>query len=205
MAFSSPFTAVTGAVFTAAQWNTYGRDNLNAIWVGSAAGDIDYYSSASAKTRIAKPSVDSVLKNTSLGAPAWLAMTALPGRIHTIGDVSDASTRTTNSTTLTDVVGVTLNLTLTETCTIVALAFGQSFTNAGLYYPTFAINIDGTDDPNAKFTSRDAAVRPTFFTFYMRTGILAGTRNVKLRFKIQNASDDAFCTGGRLLALAIKE
>lgn len=29
MAWSAPFTAVTGNVFTAAQWNQYGRDNLN--------------------------------------------------------------------------------------------------------------------------------------------------------------------------------
>ena len=28
MAWSSPFTAVTGNVFTAAQWNQYARDNL---------------------------------------------------------------------------------------------------------------------------------------------------------------------------------
>ena len=28
MAWSSPFTAVTGNVFTASQWNQYGRDNL---------------------------------------------------------------------------------------------------------------------------------------------------------------------------------
>ena len=105
MSFSSPFTAVTGATFTAAQWNTSGRDNLNAIWVGTTAGDMEYYTSASAKSRLAltvggvlyggasaptwlaKPaSADSVLKNTSAGTPSWKPISEfMPGT--TAGDM----------------------------------------------------------------------------------------------------------------------
>lgn len=70
MAFTSPMTAVTGATFTAAQFNTNVRDNLNAIWVGTTAGDMDYYSGASAKTRVAIGSAYTFWKSNG-SAPAW--------------------------------------------------------------------------------------------------------------------------------------
>lgn len=71
MAFTSPMTAVTGATFTAAQFNTHVRDNLNAIWVGTTAGDIDYYSSATVKARLAAPASLSLLQHNGT-APSWL-------------------------------------------------------------------------------------------------------------------------------------
>lgn len=71
MAFTSGFTAVTGAVLTAAQWNTNVRDNMTAIWVGTTAGDIDYYTSATAKARLAFVSGGVLYGGAS--APAWLA------------------------------------------------------------------------------------------------------------------------------------
>jgi hypothetical protein len=77
MAFTSVPTVATGDVWSAANHNQYIKDNFAALWVGSAAGDIDYYSSATAKTRLAKPSVDSVLKNTSAGVPSWKAVLEL--------------------------------------------------------------------------------------------------------------------------------
>jgi len=53
MAFDNTFTAVVGATYTAAQYNTYTKGNFTAIWVGTTAGDIDYYTGASAKARLA--------------------------------------------------------------------------------------------------------------------------------------------------------
>lgn len=73
MAFTSPMTAVTGVTFTAAQFNTNVRDNLNAIWVGTTAGDVEYYSSATAKARVALGANGSIMYVTS-SAPAWLAV-----------------------------------------------------------------------------------------------------------------------------------
>ena len=72
MAYTSPITAVTGATFTAAQFNTSVRDNINALWVGTAAGDIDYYSSATAKTKIAKGTTKQILTmNAGATVPEW--------------------------------------------------------------------------------------------------------------------------------------
>lgn len=53
MAFNNSFTAVVGATYTASQYNTYVRDNFTAIWVGTTAGDTEYYTSSSAKARVA--------------------------------------------------------------------------------------------------------------------------------------------------------
>lgn len=77
MAFTTVPTVATGDLWSAAQHNTYIKDNFSALFVGSAAGDVDYYNSASTKTRLAKPTVDSLLKNTSAGTPSWKAITDL--------------------------------------------------------------------------------------------------------------------------------
>ena len=72
MSFNNGFTAVTGATYTAAQYNTYVRDNFTAIWVGTTAGDLDYYSSSTAKTRLAIGASGYYLTSTGT-APAWSA------------------------------------------------------------------------------------------------------------------------------------
>lgn len=53
MAFDNSFTAVTGATYQASDYNTYTKGNFTAIWVGTTAGDMNYYTSATAKSRLA--------------------------------------------------------------------------------------------------------------------------------------------------------
>lgn len=72
MSFNNAFTAVTGATYTAAQYNTHTRDNFTAVWVGTTAGDMDYYSSATAKQRLAIGTNGYHLESTG-SAPAWVA------------------------------------------------------------------------------------------------------------------------------------
>jgi hypothetical protein len=55
MAYTSGFTAVTGATYTAAQYNTNTRDNFTAIWVYTTAGDIAYATGATTLARLANP------------------------------------------------------------------------------------------------------------------------------------------------------
>jgi len=73
MAFNNTFTAVVGATYTASQYNTYVRDNFTAIWVGTTAGDIDYYTSSSAKTRVAIGANGYYLESNG-SAPQWTQM-----------------------------------------------------------------------------------------------------------------------------------
>lgn len=71
MAYDNGYTAVTGATFTAAQYNTYDRDNRTAMWVGTTAGDTEYYTGATAKARIAKGAAGE--KYVSDGSkPVWI-------------------------------------------------------------------------------------------------------------------------------------
>ena len=53
MAFTTPRTWTYGETVTEAQFNEQLRDNFNAVWVGTNAGDIDYYTSSTTKTRLA--------------------------------------------------------------------------------------------------------------------------------------------------------
>lgn len=70
MGFNNGFTAVVGATYTAAQYNTYVRDNFTAIWVGTTAGDMEYYTSATAKTRLAIGTAGQILMSTG-SALSW--------------------------------------------------------------------------------------------------------------------------------------
>ncbi len=73
MAYSAVPTVVTGDSWSAANHNTYLRDNLAALWPFTAAGDLAYASSASALARLAIGShIGDVLRVNAAGnAPEW--------------------------------------------------------------------------------------------------------------------------------------
>jgi microcystin-dependent protein len=68
----------TGDWIDAAFINQYWGDNFRSIFQGFAnAGSIAYAIDVDTIGELVKPSVDSVLKNTSAGALAWVAMSAI--------------------------------------------------------------------------------------------------------------------------------
>lgn len=72
MAFNNSFTAVVGATYTAAQYNTHVRDNFTAVWVYTSAGDIVYASSSTTLARLAKGTAYQHLRmNVGATAPEW--------------------------------------------------------------------------------------------------------------------------------------
>lgn len=72
MAFDNSYTAVTGATLAASDWNTYLKGNFGEVWKGTTAGDMDYYLSATAKTRLALGSAKKALMvNSGATAPEW--------------------------------------------------------------------------------------------------------------------------------------
>jgi len=73
VSFNNSFTAVTGATYTAAQYNTHVRDNLTAIWVYTTAGDISYATGATTLARLGIGAAGAILRSTG-SAPAWLAI-----------------------------------------------------------------------------------------------------------------------------------
>ncbi len=78
MSFNNAYTAVTGATYAASDYNTSTKGNFTAIWVGTTAGDMDYYTSSTAKARLAL--VTGGLLYGGASSPAWLAL----GSTHTI-------------------------------------------------------------------------------------------------------------------------
>jgi len=71
MAYSAVPTVVTGQTWTAANQNTYVKDNFAAVFPYTTAGDIAYATSASALTRLAVGGLGALLGATAT-APAWL-------------------------------------------------------------------------------------------------------------------------------------
>jgi hypothetical protein len=70
MAYSSMTARAAGYIVSAANdWNKMVA-NFAAIWVGTTAGDMDYYTSSTAKTRIPKGTDGQVLQMVA-GVPAW--------------------------------------------------------------------------------------------------------------------------------------
>ena len=198
-------TAVTGATFTAAQFNTNVRDNLNAIWVGTTAGDIDYYSGATTKARLAKPAALSMLTNDAAGAIAW----ATNGRVHAIGFDESTTLTSTTSVTGTNITGLTLDLTLTQTCTVLLWMWASVNASVGST-PTQAAmllgSIGGTAQTFDNSTPRSyiQAYNP-ISSFQRRTGVTAATVTCLAKIATTDASRQADALGGKILAVAITE
>ena len=72
MAYSVVPLVATGDLWTAANQNTYVRDNMSAIWVGTTAGDTDYYTGAANKSRLAVGTAGQIKRvNAAANAPMW--------------------------------------------------------------------------------------------------------------------------------------
>jgi len=73
MAKTNYKTWVTSELVTAAMLNEQIRDNGNEIWKGIANGDLDFYTSATTKTRLPIGAEGTLLSVTS-GVPAWKSL-----------------------------------------------------------------------------------------------------------------------------------
>lgn len=69
MAFSTPYTFTALELLTAAKMNAI-QTNINAIWVGTTAGDTDYYTSSTTKSRVAIGTAYYTYRSTG-SAPSW--------------------------------------------------------------------------------------------------------------------------------------
>lgn len=74
MAYATVPTVATSDSWTASQHNTYIKDNFSAVWVGTTAGDMEYYTGATAKTRLALSAGGLLYAGAS--APAYLPLVA---------------------------------------------------------------------------------------------------------------------------------
>lgn len=123
MAFDNSFTAVTGATLAASDWNTAVKGNFTAVWVGTTAGDIDYYTSSTAKSRLALGSAHSFLKSEGGSAPLYGAL------VYKRLGGSSTNYASTGSTTYTPTVSLIQ-------CGAVAVTLSAGSASATITYPT---------------------------------------------------------------------
>ena len=178
MSLTTYRTWIYGELVTAAMLNQQIRDNGNAIWVGTTAGDMDYYTGATGKARIPKGTAGQVLKmNSGATAPEWGNSGGVVKRQG--GSATDWSTPgTTNyvptaSKIQVGVVAITItndwnnaSITFPEafTYTPIALCHFSGGTGESIAYPITTRIVDLTN------ASMDIAVRTgagTDWTFYI--------------------------------------
>lgn len=220
MAYTSGFTAVSGATFTAAQYNTNVRDNFSAIWVYTTAGDISYatsstglsrlalvpggvmYGGASAPAWLATPAATSFLSKASgTGAPAWLARTAMPGVLHDYGkNYTDSGHSTTSGTYTSTTAEVTLDT--SYTCTIVGIGVAGSTKTGATYNAGFLVQINGTDGTASAYYNDTQQV---ISCISVLQGVAAGSHTVKLMYAVSNPSETLSVSRAEIHAFAFIE
>lgn len=203
MSFNNSFTAVTGATYTAAQYNTHVRDNFTAIWVYTTAGDMAYATSGTSLARFGIGAADTVIQSNG-SVPSWTHSPAIKGVLHTFGLATFNPAGQTFSSTWADITGATLDLILTKTCSILLMAIVTGYNGSGGRAFSVRGVVDGTADSmtqpyNGGATARNEAL-PYFYT---ATGITAGTRTMKMQCQADTSSN--VVERGRLLALAFGE
>ena len=200
MAFTTPITAVTGATILDTDWNTSMRDNLNAVWKYTAAGDTIVGASATTTTKLARPASTSIFQEDSSGVASWLPKINIAG-IHAKGTVDFSVNMYAGGWV--DVTGSTITLTLTVTCTIIVIAGGTGYCDNTGYFEIRTV-IDGTTDG---FYSQNqgpsvAGGRNEYLSWRRyKTGVTAGSRSIKMQF---TCTSGAFFQG-RLIVLAFVE
>lgn len=205
-AYSDPPTFTPLQTLTAAQQNALG-DAIRSLMWWSAGGSIPYSYDADQLEELAKPSVDSILKNTSAGVPSWLALTAVPGRLHAKNTVNvTPGGQSSISSSFVDITGATFNLTLTETCTVVVLALVTGYNNTGGASFVVRSVVNGTADPltTSQLPFNGGEVRNEALPYiYYATGVPAGTRAVKMQFA--STGGTSYVERCRLFAFAFVE
>lgn len=202
-AYSDPPTFYPLQTLTAAQQNALG-DAIRSLMWWSAGGSIPYSYDADQLEELTKPGVDAVLKNTSAGVPSWLAMTSIPGTLHTKAIIGfNPSGQTNVGSSWEDITGATFDLTLSVTCTIVVIASVTGYNDTGGDAFNIRAVVDGTADAGSPPFNGGEVRNEALPYIYFATGITAGTRTVKLQFG--NTSNTSSVYRGRLAALAFVE
>jgi len=185
MAYNPVPTVATGDLWTASSHNTYIRDNFAAGVpdLFTAAGDLVYGTGANAAARLAigangKPLV------VSSGLPAWgnfpTPPTVFPIRF---GKVETTTIWNFNSPTYTDITNLSLDISMSNSGIIVAIATGLFRIQGVLDEASMRLVIDGTANPivgQYKRYMTDDQSQANLVQVYSKL-VGSGTRNIKLQ------------------------
>ena len=204
MAYSTPYTFTALELLTAAKMNAI-QANITAIWVGTTAGDMDYYTSATGKNRIAIEANTTTVLMPSAGVPSWNHSPQIKGVLHAENAVYYNSSVNKTGTSYTDVTSATVDIVTTQTCTIRMQAEGR-MANSTPGNTTYAQGvIGGTVDPNVE-GSKPQTSSGNFVPYcyvYKRASVAAGTITCKIQYK--SGGTTAYHDGGRIIVEAYVE
>lgn len=167
MSWTSPRSWIYGELVTVSMMNQQIRDNGNAIWVGTTAGDMDYYTGATGKARLPKGTAGQILKmNAGATAPQWGgAIVKRQGGSSTIWSTPGTTNYTpANSKIQTGVIAITL----TDDDDSVAITFPEAFT----YAPIALCHYSGGTGTTyvSPITTSVSALTNTGMTIYVKAG-----------------------------------
>ena len=155
MAFTTPRTWTYGETVTEAQFNEQLRDNFNALWVGQAAGDVDYYTSNTTKARLVGGTANAG-KFIRLGTGGTAIEYASAGGIVSRqgGDAVDWNVAGTTNYTPD-------NSVIQSGCATIVAAAGDTYGSVTITYPIAFIG-----KPNVNFTLSDPSYNGSITAFY---------------------------------------
>jgi len=151
-------TYTTNQLITSSHANTYWRDNINALWPFTTAGDMSYASAADTLARLGIGANGTILKSTG-SAPAWLALGDAGRRLKSdgsdaswgygapliaygIGTISSTWTSTSTASYQNTTLTVTINLPVDGY--IIAIAHMAVYSNSSGWNIIYRTQIDGT-------------------------------------------------------------
>lgn len=179
MAFDNSYTAVTGATYTAAQYNTYTKGNFTAIWVYTTAGDIVYATSSTALARLGIGAAKSILGSNG-SAPIWTGFGSLG--FSTVYHANSTG-HTYNSAVWREMPNSSKNVTVAVQSTLVCIGYVTQYATDSPNYYGFMdcyFNIDGTNITQLTTSAQyGAGIEPRTVIGY-KAGVGIGTKTVRL-------------------------
>jgi len=203
MAFDNNFTAVTGQTYTASQYNTHTRDNFDALWVYTTAGDLVYATSATTLTRLALGSAgQSLIVNAGGTAPTW---DKPAGAIDDISYAERATAGTLTNTSYANLTSLSITLTLTKTCTIFAMFSGKFYASgAGSYNSGFRFVIDGNNQTSGTETTCNVGdLTLPVAVAWAYPSVASGSRTITMQNRV--IVGDTMGVSGTMTAWAVVE
>lgn len=189
MSFTTVPTVSNGDSWSAAQHNTYLRDNLAALWPFTTAGDIAYASAANALARLGIGAAGTFLQRVA-GVPGYAGFGTLGFSVDYHAN-STGHSYSTNS--FRDMPNSSKNVTLTVQSTIVCVGFVTQYaTDSPNYYGFFEnyFSINGTNITQLTMSSQYGnGIEPRMVIGY-KAGVPSGTRTIKLRERCGSGSYD---------------
>jgi hypothetical protein len=202
-----PSTWPTPRVWTAGERVSASKMNeistaLSVLFPYTAGGDMSYRDPAgSYLTRLAKPSVDSVLKMGNDGVLNWLAKSSLSS-IDAVAIMNSGAEFTTTSTEFVGIPEMELDISLSKTCSVLVFAAGNMAVSSTAIYPAYLRAILGNTQPDPGLPMTYAGQYTPVSLVWRDTNLSAGNHTVYLQMKIGNASRTAYWGGGYLMAVA---